>query len=239
MTSRDYLNVTFIFAGDERTLYDNSDVLASISPYFKTLFSSNFKERSFMETRKTGLPETEQARRRPFVDSDDEADPRAPPHRPHAPSSDYRIEITETSFNTYLAVLIWIHTNQISFAPLTSGGTRDVPVAPTTSHHSPTSPKSVYRLADFLELHELKSLALSSILSQVKATNAIEELMSDVSTLYEPIKAALLDFTAQNWNEVKKSEDWKDLEAKVRAGDQDIPESTMWICVALLGMLRG
>lgn len=77
------------------------------------------------------------------------------------------------------------------------------------------------------------SLALDSIVRQVKVSNAIEELTSDVSALYEPLQAALLKYVAKNWREVKSSEGWKSLREKVLAKDDDVSESTLWICLQL------
>lgn len=239
MSSPAYLNVTFTFPDGNAflTLHSNSDLLSAASPYFKSLFASDFSEKisqvplTPIET----LPIT-RTRERAFQDSDDEAEQSAPSTPPTAA---YRVEVSETSFKTYQAVLHWLHTGQIHFAPLTSSRYPTTPSAGRafTPAALTASPKSVYRLADFLVLPCLVSLTLDSIVRQVKVSNAIEELTSDVSALYEPLQAALLKYVAKNWREVKSSEGWKSLREKVLAKDDDVSESTLWICLQLLDLL--
>ena len=207
MSSPAYLNVTFTFPhGDPRTLYSNSDLLSTASPYFKTLFDSGFSEETSQALpTPVEAPLNTRPRTRPFHDSDDERDEANLCAPPSTPKATYRIEVTESSYITYQAVLHWIHTGLIQFAPLTS--MRPPPPPSAIPAALLTSPKSVYRLADFLDLPALKALALAAILSQITATNAIVELTSSVSALYEPLQAALLDYTALNWKMSKKVRD--------------------------------
>ncbi|KAL8276954.1 hypothetical protein RQP46_010682 [Phenoliferia psychrophenolica] len=120
----------------------------------------------------------------------------------------YCINITESSYKTYSSVLLWIHTGYINFALLPSS--RPAPDSdatlntPSSTAPRTSSPKSVYRLADYLDLSELKSLALAAILTQVDVTNVAEELTSDLSAHFEPVQEALAYFAVDNWAEVKE-----------------------------------
>ncbi|GAA5856830.1 hypothetical protein JCM8547_008864 [Rhodosporidiobolus lusitaniae] len=141
-----------------------------------------------------------------------------PPHK--------TITVTEASYSTYLAVVSWMFTGQIAFTPLSSSATgkagkrvRNSTVkekrqgvvsfppllhsslssfpSPPSSPLPPVSPKSVYRLADLLELPDLSSLALSNFRSQVTVSNAAVELFTDISSYYDPVCHAVLDFVDQ------------------------------------------
>ncbi|KAK4699822.1 hypothetical protein P7C70_g6434, partial [Phenoliferia sp. Uapishka_3] len=243
-----YLDVEFVFV-DGRTLFSNSAFLSDASPYYKTLFTSGFSETSKQST--TAAPVTSKsllpssAMKKPLrvsEDSDTEVD--VPVFTP--PTSSYRIEVTETSYVTYREVLRWLHTRDIAFAPLTSSlpASSSASGVDTTSNvislpplFIPASPKSVYRLADFLDLTELKTLALSSILSQVGVANVVEELMSEVSAVYEPVQDALLQCTLENWDIVRESAGWKDLERKIEAGEGELPEAYPKVSMRLMKVL--
>ena len=160
------------------------------------------------------------------------------------PTPTYRIEVTEASHKTYFAVLEWLLTGNITFARLRSSikKSHDPSVAVTaatipahTLHPAPVSPKSIYKLAELLDLPQLKTLALESIMSQVGTATVAEELLSEVSILYEPVQTALIEFVAKNLKEVLKSEGWKELENKTAGGN----EAGSRICVTLLHLVRG
>ncbi|KAK4698659.1 hypothetical protein P7C70_g7615, partial [Phenoliferia sp. Uapishka_3] len=250
--SPQFFNVTFSF-GDKNTLHSNSDFLSAASPYFKTLFSSGFSETSDTSSANSktspagtvsSVAQLQKKRRRIMDDSDDEVDrPRLLP-----PPASYRVEVVDASYITYHEVLRWLHTGDISFAPLKSASPlRDLiqqtddsaitftPTDEAIPTFTPASPKSVYRLADFLELPELKALALDSILDQITVANVAVELISEVSQLYHPIQEALVDFAAKYWDEVKLSEGWKQLGRKVDEGEE-LSEPKIWM--RLMNMLE-
>lgn len=68
----------------------------------------------------------------------------------------YRIEVTSASYKTYRAVLCWILSNEIIFAPITSSATPRTFDGDHSRSPAPVSPKSVFRLAHFLEIPTLK-----------------------------------------------------------------------------------
>lgn len=178
-------------------------------------------------------------------DSDDEADELLFTLEP--PSLDdeedglaYRqVTIHAAAYSTYKAVLVWLQTSYISFAPLSSlCAEAEQPAwlaqeptgvqAKATRHEilqrahdkSPSlplsvSPKSVYRLAHFFEIPPLRQLALSEIQQQLSASNCATELFSETTILYEEVSSVILDFVAVNWSTVKASKSMKEVERKV------------------------
>lgn len=86
----------------------------------------------------------------------------------------------------------------------------------------PPSPKSVFRLAHFLQLEELKALALESIRTQLTVENAVVELVSDVSRCYEDAQRVVIDFVVEHWEKVKASKGMVELERKIQA--DEVPE---------------
>jgi len=83
---------------------------------------------------------------------------------------------------------------------------------------TPASPKSVYRLADYLSLDDLKQLALAHLVSRLTPTNALYELYGDVATVYPAVRDAVLDYVVANWNEVKTSAAVQHVEESAEAG---------------------
>ncbi|KAK4701536.1 hypothetical protein P7C70_g4694, partial [Phenoliferia sp. Uapishka_3] len=249
--SPQYLNVELSFP-EGKSLHSNSAFLSAASPYYKTLFASGFSEtvikpasKKIASTQAMALSSAK--RKRPPVTEED-SDTEVELSRNSLPTSTFRIEITETSIVTYREVLRWIHTGDITFASLSSsrpgGGStpsgkpslRAKPILPLVT---PASPKSVYRLSDFLELTQLKSLALASIVEQVGVANVAHELMSEVSALYAPVQDALVRYTANNWEKVKESEGWKLLEKRYEEGDPELSASFPRMFMRLTRLLKG
>ena len=144
------------------------------------------------------------------------------------------IRVVDTAYSTYLAVLLWITTRHISFAPLRS--TFFAPVGPLFSSNRaavivklklgqtsglpiPVSPKSVYRLAHLLELSGLSTLALSKFGEQLAPAGAVFELYTDASCAYPAIQAVALEYVVENWGTVKGSVGMKMVEQKIERGE--------------------
>lgn len=140
------------------------------------------------------------------------------------------IVITETAYSTYRAVLLYLHTSHISFAPLsstlhllhpTSKQSRrqriEKSLLASPKYPSPVSPKSVYRLAHLLEIPSLLALALDKFKSQLSTANAAEELFSDTSALYDDVRAVA--HVVAHWAEVRASQGWRDVNAKIKVGE--------------------
>ncbi|ORY69430.1 hypothetical protein BCR35DRAFT_354603 [Leucosporidium creatinivorum] len=178
-------------------------------------------------------------------DSDEESDDfikrRSPPSvEDDSDDGDFtyrEINITETAYTTYHAVLLYLQSGYITFAPLASNllphksdakQTReqllDQHLSSTPSLPFPVSPKSVYRLAHLLEIPSLCALSLAELKSQLTISNAVRELFSKTSSLYDDLRAVVLAFVVTNWPEVKTSEGMKEMETMARTGQ--IPHGT-------------
>ncbi|GAA5897626.1 hypothetical protein JCM5296_003742 [Sporobolomyces johnsonii] len=114
------LDVCLVFPREGRRLWASSKVLAEVSPYWQTqLASSGFREH---------VEDKEKSRKMTAIsdDSDDELDdnPSSPPRTladsPPPPPGTRTIPITGTMYQTYRALLCWLYTGQLQFAPLTS-----------------------------------------------------------------------------------------------------------------------
>ncbi|SCV73690.1 BQ2448_6120 [Microbotryum intermedium] len=77
---------------------------------------------------------------------------------------------------------------------------------------------SYYRLADFLQLEQLRRLALRSIVSQLNAGNVAWELFGQLGANYNEIREKAFDFTIRKWPEVKKTEGMQNVQRWVQEG---------------------
>ncbi|KAL8292846.1 hypothetical protein RQP46_000540 [Phenoliferia psychrophenolica] len=223
-------DVQFTFRNG-RSLWATSSVLKVASPYFSMLLSSGFAEASIskIEDRKG---EATSAFDEPDIDDSDdggeaETDDTATLVEHPTPSSSsssstpcHRIAISSASYHTYRAILCWISSGFIAFAPLTSSfpstpqrsstiaRTQALSITQATEPNLPLpiSPKSAYRLAHFLELDPLKALALAAIRTDLSDRNAATELFSDTSRMYREVEDVVMEYTLEHWAAVKRSE---------------------------------
>ncbi|BGP32870.1 hypothetical protein JCM10296v2_004655 [Rhodotorula toruloides] len=200
------LRLAFPRQGASAELWSRTDFLARGSPYFATLLSSSFAE--------THPP---QERERDELQS---------PYK--------EIKITQTAFTTYRAVLAYLRTGYIAFAPLTSSlrqsecapedavAARRAVIASAVSSQPelpyPASPKSVYRLAHLLELEELQEKCLGHLRTSLTPACVPYELFDEVAVLYPPWRAIVTVFATENWHEVKKTSAWAEVAWQVAAG---------------------
>lgn len=238
-----------------RQLWTTEASLVAASPYFEDLLSSAYSE-GLLAVRELSIEPVEEVSYE-FDESDAETDAADLVKRngkvavkPLAPFK--RIPVTETSYTTWLAVLVWTQTRHIAFAPLVSSfraANEDISVARSGRADSfkslvdaqdprlpaPASPKSVYRLADLLSLDELKALALANLISQLTPLNAAYELYSDIGTCYPPVRDAVLTFVVDNWREVKAAPATQAMEERGVAGE--LPLGTAGTSMMLLRRL--
>ncbi|KAL8293424.1 hypothetical protein RQP46_000125 [Phenoliferia psychrophenolica] len=137
----------------------------------------------------------------------------------------HEVFVTDAAYSTYRAVVVWIYTGQITFAPIQSSAT-------PKRYPNSVSPKSVYRLAHFLDISDLKTLALAAFKQQVSSANAAVELFSETSRLYEEVQAVLLDFVVQQWSEVKNSDGMQEIERLLEA-EEDVPMGATMLKIML------
>ncbi|GAA5936910.1 hypothetical protein JCM3775_002742 [Rhodotorula graminis] len=229
-----------------KQLWTSEAFLTAASPYYKALFASGFDEASSKTSELSHMPSVDASYA--FVESDaetDEADPKPSKARSSKVVAPYkRVVVVETSYTTYFAVLVWMQTRHVAFAPLassfrsasSSSAEAEAEAAPVdvpsrkskvkelvASQNSalppPVSPKSVYRLADYLSLDDLKSLALANLVSQLTPTNVAYELYSDMATVYLPVRDAVLAYAVDHWREVKDAPATVEMEERGAAGE--------------------
>lgn len=135
LLTQDPNDVCFFFPRNNRRLWANESVLRSKSTYFETLFSSDFAESSSTgATADTTCPSPRDLPPYTYAESDLEDDI----HSFTSASADHEaerkvsgrfplktIKVVDTTFTTYFAVLLWLSTGHISFAPLLSTFSRD------------------------------------------------------------------------------------------------------------------
>ncbi|GAA6043265.1 hypothetical protein JCM8097_008494 [Rhodosporidiobolus ruineniae] len=237
-------------------LWVKSDILAASSKYLKDLLASDFAEsipRRSKRSRADGQVAVKVeagGEEEHFDDSDDETDEFLFSSRPptleqpsEADDVPYRqITITQTAYSTYHAILVYLHTGFIHFAPLRSSTAEpdsrlSVLSAAYEEHPSlplPISSKSAYRLAHLLQLPELQDQCLGAYRSSLTVKNAAAELFSDASLAYDDLRAVVNKFVKDKWKQVKASEGWKDFQQKIRAREVKEPEASLAILMEVL-----
>ncbi|GAA5848248.1 hypothetical protein JCM9279_000989 [Rhodotorula babjevae] len=237
-------------------LWTAQHLLTSSSPYFRTLFKSGLAEcipvaaqSAQKEASAAVLVDGPVRSDQDFDDSDDETDDfifeRDEPSCALVTSEYKQVVITQAAYSTYCAVVLWLKTGYIAYAPISSSfssiGTgvdgdtsmQSAAVTPTRrdalkaartadrSLPSPVSPKSVYRLAHILELPELETHALRHFgKTCLTLETAPVELFSDLSRDHATWRAVILDWVVERYDEVKRTTAWK--EVKRRVADNEI-----------------
>ncbi|GAA5915549.1 hypothetical protein JCM6882_005934 [Rhodosporidiobolus microsporus] len=238
-------------------LYSNRDFLVKTSPYFRDLFASDFREASPAAPAEAAVElddaasamSTDSGNDDDDLDSDEENNKLylelSPPPSSHKPPAGvHEIEITEAAYSTYRAVLTYVQTGFIDFAPLkstclprfpTAQRTRSVEVTARASRVNsavlPPSPKSVYRLAHFLGLDDLQRLALAHIRSGLRVDSVAFELADKTTNLYDEVQYMVVAFILANYSEVEDSAAYKKVMRRISAGE--VPQAGS-VMVALL-----
>lgn len=141
----------------------------------------------------------------------------------------HRIAIKDASYHTYRAVLCWMTSGFIAFTPLTSTFPSTPLLAPFAARaqfiaitHAtspdlplPISPKSAFRLAEYLDLAPLKALALAAIQADLNNENAATELFSDTVRVYREVEDVVLDYVIAHWAQVKRSKAMVEVEERL------------------------
>ncbi|KZT28333.1 hypothetical protein NEOLEDRAFT_1129727 [Neolentinus lepideus HHB14362 ss-1] len=171
------------------------------------------------------------------------------------------VVVKDVAYNTYLAVLYYIYTDCITFAPLSSSflsppdshqpssagqnvsdNTNNANVRSNTFADSqlslprpasrkewirarkypgsptPCSAKAVYRLADKLDLRELKERAFRHIVKSLTVQNIPYEMFSSFSTTFDDIRKVQMQFFLEHWGEIRTSEAMRNVWPQIRAG---------------------
>lgn len=236
-------DVRFYFPSSEQELWSSVSTLSAASPHFKTLFASEFAEGTVqdivgaLDDEDEGTEDGDEDDRCDGEDSDCETD-RQRRGKGSSPKQSrdvlgvvpYRdVVINHTSYTTYRSVLVWIYSEYIKFARLSSTfideddrcltiaeASADQPQLPVLA-----SPKSVYRLAHYLDIEELQKLALASIRSQISVHNVARELFSNLGRMYPEVQAMEIGFAVEHWREVKVTRGMKEVQRSCRSGEAD------------------
>ncbi|GAA5888872.1 hypothetical protein JCM6882_002885 [Rhodosporidiobolus microsporus] len=227
-------------------LWANSDVLSQTSSYLKTLLNSDFAESTPRRAKRARTDTTAEVKDAPppamkdFADSDDEADAflfsKKPPQLESPSGADevpYRqVTITQTAFSTYHAVLVYLQTGSLHYAPLSSSRLPLDAKAQSSRHDSfvraydknpslplPISPKSAYRLAHLLRLSALQTECLDLFKHCLSISGVALELFSDMSIAYDDYRRILINFVLRNLDAVRKSASWKAETARMKQED--------------------
>ncbi|TEB39742.1 hypothetical protein FA13DRAFT_1619132 [Coprinellus micaceus] len=172
------------------------------------------------------------------------------------------VMITDVAYSTYKAILYYIYTDIIVFAPLSSsfsnsklktpprtplirqnstasesssgylGPKRSNGDPPTTraewiaewmkdnpARPAPCSAKAVYRVADKLDLGDLKERASKHIFKSLTVDNIAYEVFSPFAAVFEEIrKASSPQFFLNHWHEIRASESMRTVWQQIRSG---------------------
>lgn len=248
------MDLCLSFPPSSRSLMASSTLLRQVSPWWETTLStSGFLEGASATPRRVSRTaddsdaeddELEEVKKEPFtrLATPPPSPPSSPPFRPTnlPPSSTVRtIPITGTSYATYRAFLLYLLTDRLSFAPLTSTfisssspslaeartARREMltatalldPSAPT-----PISPLSLFRLAHFLEIPELMDRSLEALKGALTVDNVAYELFGDggeqppMGEVFERVWEVEVEFARKVIDEVKVSRGMKEARARMR-----------------------
>ncbi|KJA24031.1 hypothetical protein HYPSUDRAFT_65842 [Hypholoma sublateritium FD-334 SS-4] len=176
-------------------------------------------------------------------------------------TSKMSIVVKDAAYTTYKAMLYYIYTDNIVFAPLsssfigvTSDGTtvtpsESIPSTPSEgsqipdskrfSHQeampsradwirewlrinpdrpAPCSAKSIYRIADRLDLTELKERAAEHITKSLTVENIAYEVFSPFAAAFEALRKVEIDFFLAHWQDIRASDTMKHVWMQIRNG---------------------
>ncbi|OSX61758.1 hypothetical protein POSPLADRAFT_1070345 [Postia placenta MAD-698-R-SB12] len=96
--------------------------------------------------------------------------------------------VKDAAHKTLQALVAYLYTGEIDFAPLRSANARPAAQHPSAYESPLCSPKSIYRLADRYGLDDLKKRALENLGAQLTADNILPELFSRFTSRYEEVQ---------------------------------------------------
>ncbi|CAE6475932.1 hypothetical protein ACGC1H_007273 [Rhizoctonia solani] len=99
----------------------------------------------------------------------------------------------------------------------------------------PCSAKAIYRLADKLDLAELKARAFAHITKSLSIQSVAFELFSGFSAAFAEIRKVQMDFALQHWSDIRTSDSMKQVLSELRSGRYPGYEEVMH---QLLGFLE-
>ncbi|KDQ62554.1 hypothetical protein JAAARDRAFT_30458 [Jaapia argillacea MUCL 33604] len=195
----------------------------------------------------------------------------------------FPIVVRDVAYSTYRAVLYYIYTDTIQFAPLSSsflsspsmgaststlslptqlpqesqgnlgaglrataqGESSATSVGPSSRREwikdweennpgrpGPCSAKAVYRLADKLDLRELKDRAFQHIVKSLTVDNVPYEVFSTFSATFEDVRKVQVQFFLDHWADIRGSDAMRNVWQQIRLGRHPGFEE-VWPMIAL------
>ncbi|GAA5939422.1 hypothetical protein JCM3775_001706 [Rhodotorula graminis] len=174
--------------------------------------------------------------------------PPSPPtrSRPLIPPHMRVVPIVGTAYRTYRAYLAWLYTGTVAFAPLSSSfqypssppssssslpsrtspssasTQRRAALAPLRTLHPsrphPVSPKSLYRLAHFLDTPSLAAQCLAALTDALTVDNVAHELLAPpaMGEVYDDVWNVEAGFAEEAWDDVRGSEAMRDAAERMK-----------------------
>lgn len=226
--------------GEGLALWTSATLLAAVSPYFKTMLNSEFKEGIVPSNNGGRVAETvfatDSASVGPVNNDDHSSDSDAelntvykanpPKLKLAAADTPRRITITKASYATYKSLLSWLLTGQITFAPPSAAfatpAARQSYFGNQQNSHPyrplPCSSKSIYKLAHLLEIPALAQIALDAYIDQLDPKFAHEEVFSSM-LLYDDAKARLVEYARTNKQVIKDAGGFEKVAAALGRGE--------------------
>lgn len=137
-----------------------------------------------------------------------------------------QLTFNDASYTTLRAVLLYLETGFIRFAPLWSSHDFDARRGILSDYLEQDSglplrpsPKSVYRLAVRLGLVELQQLALAELESCLEVKNAAIELFDPTTARFPEVRKHVIDFNVKRWAQVKLTPGWVEHKAALARGE--------------------
>ncbi|KAG9304821.1 hypothetical protein G9A89_016851 [Geosiphon pyriformis] len=156
-------------------IYAESEILSKRSEYFEHLFSGHWSETKNLTKE---------------VEDSSKEDTQKPPA---ARAYKYSIDIPDFHHETFLALLRFLYTNQITF---------------DDSDDSQTSSFDIFSIADKYCVTELRDRAKIELCDNLSVNNVSEVLFGGI-TRWPDLKECLMEYLKENWRKVKQTEEWK------------------------------
>ncbi|KAF6757529.1 hypothetical protein DFP72DRAFT_891381 [Ephemerocybe angulata] len=173
------------------------------------------------------------------------------------------VVVKDVAYSTYKAILYYMYTDTIVFAPLSSSfsnskvkspprtpmaqisnpmiaaessnqmpGPKRILGDPPSSRAewivewmqenpgrpAPCSAKAVYRVADKLDLAELKDRAAKHIFKALNVNNIAYEVFSPFAATFEEVRKVEMEFFLNHWHEIRGSESMRTVWQQIRSG---------------------
>jgi len=130
---------------------------------------------------------------------------------------------------------MYLQTGHVWFAPLTSSFSHlplearsKARLDAISAQHKlepklppPASPKSVYKLAHYLSLPSLQSLALQDISRQLSIENVFIELFDGLPSVYDEVRKVMVEYAVKHKKEVIETEGFKTVMERLRRNELD------------------